>query len=226
VLLLALVVVAAACGDEAAPPATDLPAGASDQVLTLDGRERGYRVYVPPSVVDRRIADVPLLVVLDDGGRGYDELAEEHGAVVAYSETRPGDTAAVAAAVIREVVQRAPIGPVYVTGQGDGGTLAFAVACERAGDVDAVAVVGGRLEVEACEPSRALPLLLVHRDEDAVDRSMRAWTAAIGCGRPEQEAVEPEGVVTEWTDCDGAVPTRQVVGGGDATELVGAFLLG
>lgn len=145
-------------------PGSDVPTGSSEHTLTVDGRERTYRLYRPASL---ELTDPVPLVVMLHGAAGTGAQAEESygwpgqadqgGFVVAFPDgvkrawaaselccgqpVRQGvDDVAFIEALVAELRDRMPVDPArtYVTGISNGGLLAYRLAC----DTDLFAAVG------------------------------------------------------------------------------------
>ena len=143
--------------------------GASRGVVTVNGVDRTYELYVPESVAG---ADaVPLVIALHpfaSSGKawraltGFDALADEHGFIVAYPDAadldwndgsaqaagwtglEPGDDIAFMKALIDHLAAEYPVDParVALVGFAAGGTFAYRAACEIPERFDRVAVSG------------------------------------------------------------------------------------
>ena len=167
-------------GGECALAAT---AGVSTQQLTSGGRQRSYRLFVPPSYDGR----TPRPLVLDMHGSGgtaerqastsrFEALAEREGALVATLQAgtennrwnvpvtaeRPDDVAYVSA-VIDHVAARActDLTRVYATGFSGGGRMSSLLACKLNHRIAAIAPMAGLRWPGPCE-GRAIPVLTFH----------------------------------------------------------------
>lgn len=180
-----------------APGAVPLPvrpvdsAYRADYTVTVDGRDRVFRVYVPPGLAGRPAPLVMGLHALYSDRRkaadlmGWERLATAERFVVLYPQGSGASWNAgrCCGAAVREGVddvralvelQRLagrihPIDPRrrYVTGFSNGGMMAVALACARPDVVAGVLVVAGA-HVTPCRPRRPVPVLQVHGSEDAV----------------------------------------------------------
>ncbi len=174
----------------AAPTRVARAAGASQGLLTHDGRERTYRLFIPSNAGTGKL---PLVVALHGGlGTGsqlavttnFEALAEREGFAVVFPDgidrtwnggacCNPAvrqniDDVGFLAALIGELVSENGFDPsrVFMTGHSNGAIMSFRFACERAGLVAAIAPVAGSLEIPACNPSRGVHLLDIHGDAD------------------------------------------------------------
>jgi polyhydroxybutyrate depolymerase len=225
-LCLAILLLAAACSSCAtSTPTTTTTPSVDERSITVDGRERTYRVHVPEG------ADGPLPVVFVlHGGGGNGEQAERQtgmtgaaddagfiavypdgtgrtslltwnaGNCCAYAQDEGVDDVAFVSAVLDQVLADYPADAarVFATGLSNGGMMSYRLACELSDRVAAVAVVAGALNV-ACEPSEPVSVLAIH---GTADRHVRY------AGGPTQAGVEPrtDASVAEsvgfWTDHD------------------------
>ena len=197
-LLVATLVAVAGCGG-AAPTPTMTPVAADEaprRSLVVDGRERSYRVHLPPTLR----AGAPLLLVLHGAGgngariaaaTGFDTVADARGWVVVYpdgtGEKKPVpltwnagdccgyavdehvDDVAFLTAVLDDVEARYGTDPTraFATGFSNGGMMSYRLACDT-GRIAAIAVVGASLVTDGCAPRRAVPALAVHGTDDVV----------------------------------------------------------
>lgn len=166
-----------------------LPPGTHVAPLTVQGRDRPYRIVIPGMVV---AGARPLVVQLHGRGgggpwfdriAGFVDLAERQGFVLVMPEALGGvwndgrfatdDRHAMAddvdylTAVIDDAMTRAPIDRrrVYVFGMSNGAAMAGRLAGERADRITAVAQVAGtaaRVVAVDCRPTRSVPILQIH----------------------------------------------------------------
>ncbi|WP_428965079.1 extracellular catalytic domain type 1 short-chain-length polyhydroxyalkanoate depolymerase [Micromonospora fluostatini] len=171
-------------------PAVDLPVGSSPHTLTVDGRERSYRLYRPASAP--LTAPVPLVVMLHGAaGTGtqaeqayhWPEQADRNGFVVAFPDGlnrawavgpeccgAPARDGVDDVAFIRELVaaigDRLPVDPArtYVTGISNGGLLAYRLVC----DTSIFAAVGAVATTltGACPSPPPVSVLHIHGRQD------------------------------------------------------------
>jgi polyhydroxybutyrate depolymerase len=224
--------------------------GVLGEWVASGGRKRTYVLHVPPSYDGSR--PFPLVVAFH-GARGMhafaenvglDAAADRHGYVVASPDGSNGGgfalgcrgcTVADRAGVddvrfFRTLVAQISRGlaidrhRVFATGFSDGGSFSYRLACERPGDLAAVAVVSGTL---FCQPGRAVPVLAIHGTDDPVIpfeqglSAVRAWATAAGCNdSPRSVPVPAHGsdrtAVTrlEFQVCGTEVRFLQIQGGG------------
>ena len=178
------------------------PAGAATQAReedgqdrevwwTLDGRERGYLVRVPPGATDDPL---PVVVALHGGGgnasqfkrgSGLDEVADREGFLAVYpfgtgrrrdrmltwnagdccgvAQSEDVDDVAFIVAVVDHVAERWPVDRrrVYATGHSNGGMMAYRLAAEAGDRFAAVGPVSGAMIVDP--PDRAgRPVPILH----------------------------------------------------------------
>ncbi|WP_018503419.1 alpha/beta hydrolase family esterase [Parafrankia discariae] len=163
--------------------------------LTVDGRERSYRVHVPAAGG----ADLPVMIVLHGGGgngeiterqTGFSELADEAGFLAVYPDgtARAGgrlltwnagdccgfardngvDDVAFIGALLDDLARRYPVDldRVGITGLSNGAMMSYRVGCELSGRVAIIAPVAGAMDVAGCDPERPVPVLAVHGTAD------------------------------------------------------------
>ena len=182
-LLLALLSLTAACA-----------CNAQRHVVDVDGTERNYFLHVPDDVDD----PAPLVLVFHGGGpggankgrttarfTGFDDLADEHGFVVAAPSSYQGnwddgrdtphmppehvDDVAFVDAVIEDVAGQVAIdrSRIYATGVSNGGFFTERLACERTDTFAAVAPVIGTMAAPLdCAPTAPLPTMFILGTDD------------------------------------------------------------
>lgn len=172
-------------------------AGTADDVtLRHGGRDRRYRLCLPPH--DGTVG-LPLLLVLHDAGEsgeqmrartGLDDLGVRAGFVVVFADgsgrlprrglawnagpadvhaaRRDVDDVGFLRAVVADVEQRAPIDRrrVFVAGHGNGGTMCHRLAREAADLFTGIAVVAGAMDFTAADAALPLAVLLIHGTAD------------------------------------------------------------
>jgi polyhydroxybutyrate depolymerase len=160
--------------------------------LTVDGRERHYRVHSPGGATGK-----PVVIFLHGGGgtgelfarvSKMDTVADEGGFVVvypdgngrlgdklltwnagdccAYAKDQNIDDVAFVESLIDDVTQRFKTGDVFVTGFSNGAMMTYRLGCELADRIAAIAVVSGAMNLDTCAPSRQLPVLIMHGTAD------------------------------------------------------------
>jgi polyhydroxybutyrate depolymerase len=177
-------------------PAVDPVGAVSHGTLTVDGRERSYRLYVPRGLPD---GPVPLFVALH-GGTGWGDqfagndhvegLAESNGFLVVHPDgvqvaigngrvwngggccgvaSREGvDDVAFVAALIDRLAAEHDVDPgrVFAFGHSNGGILSYRLACELADRIVGIGVVAGTLMADGCRPAQPVSIIHVHGTAD------------------------------------------------------------
>ena len=158
------------------------PGGVAPQTLTSGGRDRSYRLFVPPSYDGRK----PLPLVLDLHGSGgsaagqaetsrFEALAAREGFLVATLQADDGrrwnmpvtngraDDVRYVSDVIDHVAARACTDPgrVYATGFSGGARMTSLLACKLSARIAAIAPMAGLRWPGPCE-GRAIPVLTLH----------------------------------------------------------------
>jgi polyhydroxybutyrate depolymerase len=177
VALLLTVLVAAGCSGS---PGSG-PTASGEHTLTVDGRERGYLLHVPPDAD----GPLPVLLVLHGGGgnarqvagqTGMSELADEAGFIVVYPDgsgrttlatwnaggccgyarRQRVDDVAFVSALLDEVLADQPADPdrVFVAGMSNGAMMSYRLACELSDRITGIA------------PTRPVSVLAVHGTAD------------------------------------------------------------
>jgi polyhydroxybutyrate depolymerase len=174
---------ASAAWAQSAPPACNLPqvSGVQERQLMSGGRERTYRVFVPPAY-DGRTA-LPLVLEMHGSGgtsagqsrtSGFDAVAAREGFAVAslqadggrwnvpISDGRPDDVAYVSD-VIDDIAARLCIDStrVYATGFSGGGRMSSLLGCRLNNRIAAIAPVSALRWPAPCN-GRPLPMLTFH----------------------------------------------------------------
>ncbi len=227
-------VLSAACsggGGDAPPPAAPVQHGR----MTVNGQDRTYRVFVPPTLDRSRPA--PLVLVLHGGASGVDDMVRTtgfdrealgSGFIAAYPEgtlrawnagkccgsapRRNPDDVGFLIQVLDKLEADYPVdrSRVFVTGVSNGAMMAYRLACERADRVTAVGVVAGSVMVDGCQPSRPVSVMEIHGTEDTLIPYMGGIPAA-----PEAEAAPPytatPAMMQRWAEingCPSAAPPK------------------
>jgi polyhydroxybutyrate depolymerase len=219
----------AACsggGDGGAPPQAPVQHGR----VTVDGQERPYRVYVPPTLDRSRPA--PLVLVLHGGASGVEDMVRTTGFdrealagefIVAYPEgtqrawnagrccgsaprRNPDDVGFLVGVLDQlEADYRVDRSRIFVTGASNGAMMAYRLACERADRITGVGVVAGSVMVDDCRPSRPVSVLEIHGTEDTLIPYLGGKPAA-----PEAEAAPPytatPAMMQRWAELNGCPP--------------------
>lgn len=163
-------------------------AAASDvRSLTVNGRERDYRVYRPAGL--DRTKPAPLVVMLHgafgtgeqaERAYGWDGEADKAGFVVAYPDgvrrtwnaggaccgrahSEGVDDVAFLNRLIDTLVrdEHIDVKRVYVTGMSNGGAMTYRYACEGAFPIAAIGPVASSFTY-SCNKVRSLPVLAIH----------------------------------------------------------------
>lgn len=164
--------------------------------LMVDGHQRTYWLHVPREDDGRPLPLVIVLHGHGGTARrirrtsGMNAQADQAGFAVAYPEgtswfnipwrswnagtccgyavNRRVDDVQFIGAMLDDLQWAHRIDPrrVYVTGMSNGGMMTYRLACELSDRLAAVGVVAGALGVDACRPSRSVPLLMIHGTAD------------------------------------------------------------
>lgn len=166
------------------------------QSLAVNGVERQYRLYVPPSYREGR----PVPLVLDFHGSGsspraeaalsgFETLAGEKGFLVAtpaaryhrrqgnvltwnVDRDRNGvDDVEFVRALIGHIRARFSVDPdrIYAVGMSGGARMASRLACDLSGTLAAIAPVAGVRYPRDCRPAGPVPVITFHGRQDPVN---------------------------------------------------------
>lgn len=167
----------------------------SDSKIHFKGIKRSYSLYKPEGDHDKEL--FPLVVVLHGGGGKakamvrmtngqFNKIADRDGAYVVYPEAAgriwedEGDKWSIDGedndlgfilSLITSLKEKHPIDPkqVFVTGMGDGGILAYKLACAAPEKISAIATVTASLPrqlLAKCEIPRGVSLMVMNGTED------------------------------------------------------------
>jgi polyhydroxybutyrate depolymerase len=242
VLLATLVTALLATGCAGSPEPRRSAAG--EHTLTVDGRERGYLLHVPPGAE----GPLPVLLVLHGGGGNarqvsaqtrLSELADETGfiavypngtgrtslltwnagACCGYAERQRVDDVAFVAALLDEVLADQPADPerVFVTGMSNGAMMSYRLACELSDRITGIAPVAGARNVTPCRPSRPVSVLAVHGTADELVPYAGGPPARPAPGNETWVNASVADSVGFWVDQDGCRPQPTERTDGDVT---------
>jgi len=184
--------------DDDEPPAAacdGLPADTGDSVVTVSfgGRERSYRLHLPPSYDP----SVPTPLVLNFHALGssagiqesYTQMSaksDDEGFVVVHPQGIGGswnggaccgqaqasrsDDVGFVAAILDDLSDRVCVDSrrVYATGMSNGGFMSHRLACDLADRISAIAPVAGTNATLSCAPSRPVPVMHFHGTLDTI----------------------------------------------------------
>ena len=170
-----------------------------ETTITHQGLDREYLLYAPITVKP----EASLVIVMhgytgnmqDTASYvGMNELADEHGFLVAYPQGTADsdgnnffnvgydfhsssnvDDVGFVRAIVQEIEGAYGLNKdaIFATGMSNGGDMSFLLACEASDLFRAVAPVAGSMMtnmLSQCEPEIALPVLEIHGDEDRITR--------------------------------------------------------
>lgn len=217
-----------------------LSPGLQDFAFTFAGVTRHYKFFVP--VGYDPAAPTPLVLNFHGFGSNAGQQvffsdmntkADEAGFLVAYPDGLPNDDGSqswnagtccaddlerddvgFARALVDHIEKQACVDPdrVFSTGMSNGGYMSFALGCEAADWVAAIAPVSGALGLEAaaCQPSRPISTLVINGTADplvdyaAASASVDTWKTKLGCtGDPTASTTTGTVTCDEWDGCDG-----------------------
>lgn len=90
------------------------------------------------------------------------------GNCCAYARDSESDDVSFTKAVIADIKEHMTIDParIYATGMSNGGMMSYRLACEMSDTFAAVAAVAGTDNTATCDPSRSIPILHIHAQND------------------------------------------------------------
>ena len=244
-------------GSAASTPGCGRPAPTQGEwSLTHEGRNRTFLVHVP----DGYDPALPTPVVLDLHGRVFtaeaqrdltsmDEVADREGFIVVHPQGigRTWNGGVCCGEAMREDIDDVGFlsavldaleadlcvdcARVFATGMSNGAYMAHRLACELSDRIAAIAPVAGTMAIANCSPTRPVPVLHFHDDDDQVVRydgvggflsapgSCEGWAERNGCNATSTPTFMQDDVRCEaWTDCDeGAVVELCTIEGGGHT---------
>lgn len=245
------------------------------RTLTVDGRERRYLVYVPASAVFTRPAALHLSFHGSNSNgqiqmefSGLNSHADQHGYALVYpfgtgqrerllfwnagnccgdAFLSQVDDVAFVRALLVELERLVPVDPgrIFASGMSNGAMLAYRLANELADTIAAIAPIAGPMGFRLVAPSRPVPVIHFHGDEDeftpylggvgkrsatgtnhiSVPETIQAWAAANECPlQPTITTLRPtvqDGTVIELHEYkpgrDGAEVVLYLIRGGGHT---------
>lgn len=174
------------------PNAPRLSEGMSSRRLKIDGRNRAWHVYVPPTVSD----PASVVLVLHGAGMngkmamsftGMNEKADREGFIAVYPDgtgagsfltwnsggrgkrydDRVNDVRFISA-IIDDLKSCSSIDPsrIYATGISNGGMMCYRLATELSDRIAAIAPVAGTLTLREPKPVRRVPVMHFHGTQD------------------------------------------------------------
>ncbi len=226
-------------GGSATSGAGTVAPGSSTQTVTVDGRQRTFRLYLPPSLT--LIRRVPLVVMLHGGfgsaeqaesSYGWDAAADRGHFVVAYPDGlnrawnvgggccgQPGRSGVDDVGFVRQVVslvsRELPVdrARVFATGISNGGMFACRLAC----DTTLFAAIGPDSATVLGDCPSPAPLSVIHIHGTA-DQNI-PYDGSQGNGFATIDGPAVPAVVASWRGVD-ACPAPEVSTAGPVTRSV------
>jgi polyhydroxybutyrate depolymerase len=166
-----------------------------DPEFTIDVGELKRRYIVHAPLAGRSSESLPAVLVFHDNPGsaqnmrkqgGWNALGDRQGFIVVYPEgagrfpsfnagaccgyasIQQVDDVAFVHLLLEDLKKHLPVDPgrIYAAGMGNGGMMAYRLACEMFDKIAAVGVVGGDLEVDGPKPKRPVPVIHFHGLQD------------------------------------------------------------
>jgi polyhydroxybutyrate depolymerase len=225
-----------ACSGPAAGPFSQSPSAVQHASIRLDGQERTYRLFRPPSLDPKR--PVPLVVALagcpttgDDMAAitHLDDQATTGGFVVVYPDpvggcwntgipccSGSGDDVTFINRLLDRLSTdiRIDKSRTFAAGASAGGIMAYRVACELSDRFTAIASVAGLMGPQACRPKRPVSILEMHGTNDSVvpytggAEAVQQWVTLDGCVGEPTRSVSGITKTSTWSNCQGSTVIR------------------
>jgi polyhydroxybutyrate depolymerase len=218
-------------------PATPFPAGRSVQTITVDGMERRYVIYVPPTYD----ATLPTPLVFSihgfasnpeqqEGFARWASLADKEALIAVYPQgtglparwnsgnsnfvgTSTIDDVGLFRTLITTISERLCIDPlrVYANGLSNGGGMSNRLACEASDVIAAIGGVAGAYSPVTCDLTRPVPIIAFHGTADQI--------VAI-TGAPDLQLPAVETWAKDWAERNGcSLSPKQIAPLGDASGV-------
>jgi polyhydroxybutyrate depolymerase len=231
---IALLAVVAACGSDGPRPLTfggdrpvdlDVPASLDSSkqyplVVVLHGYSvNGFIQQAYLGLKKLPEMDEALMVAPDGLYNSEDKPYWNADSTCCDFEHAGTDDVAYLASLIAEIAAAWPVDRdrVYLVGQGNGGNMAYRMACDRADDVAAIVVLGAgtAIDAAACQPAQPVSVLHMH---GTLDREF----AYEGNGWFQMSPGAPGAVetATRWAGYNGCGATRTPLTGLDLDSVV------
>lgn len=214
----------------------------------FDGRTRDYRLHLPPNYDEN--GNYPLVLNLhgltsnasqQELYSAFNSVSDDNNFIVCYpngvnSSWNSGfETGVDDVGFINELLDRLETEyaidkqRIYSTGMSNGGFMSYKLACEMTDRLAAIASVTGSMvksELEACTPSRPIPVMQIHGTADdvvpyngssqlvAVETLVEYWVSLNGC---DTETITP--VPNTSTDDDTTAELFTYGGCGDVPRV-------
>jgi polyhydroxybutyrate depolymerase len=215
--------------------------GDFDRSVSVDGQDRTYFLHIPPGVAES--TPVPVVVVLHDfthiisqirSWTKFDNLSDNNGVVLVYPKGFANswnsggccgmagednlDDVKFVGQILSDLQKTITVDPsrIYAAGLGNGGMMAYRLACEMSETFAAIAAVGGPLFYDQCQPEHSVAVIHIHGLSDPhspydgggdldlppVEPGIRKWVQWNGCSNT--PSVDVLGAITHtaYPDCE------------------------
>lgn len=139
-------------------------------VIFLHGGGGNAELFEQVSHMNTVADGAGFVVVYPNGsGRAVDKLLTWNaGDCCGYAREQGVDDVAFVSSLLDTLTARFRTDPtrVYVTGFSNGAMMTYRLGCELSGRITAIAPVSGAMQTPTCQPSRPLPVLILHGTAD------------------------------------------------------------
>lgn len=195
--------------------------------ITVGGRERSFRVHVPPGY-DKNTPTPAVILLhggggsaqqLENGSSNMDPIADREGFVTVYPDgtgviktwnagnccgkaVADGiDDVAFVGALLDDLEAKLCIDArrVFATGMSNGAIMDHRLACELADRFAAIAPVSGTIGVPSCSPTSKVAVMEIHGTGDA----HVPWDGGVGCGASDTTFASVPSTLEGWRTRNG-----------------------
>jgi polyhydroxybutyrate depolymerase len=213
--------------------AETVPVGVSIRTLTVQGKQRYYRLYIPKSM--NRTKPAPAILAFHGGSSTPEQFAKvtrldelggnQDGFVIAYPAGYEHfwhagddccgppykenlDDVAFVRAVLDDLAAVVNIDNrrIFATGFSNGGNMTYRLACELSDRIAAVAINASSLSLKNCSPKRPVPILHFHGTSD----TFHPYSGGKGVTQYDYYKLGAPETIDHWVKWDGCTNDTSV----------------
>jgi polyhydroxybutyrate depolymerase len=177
------------------------------------------------SLLSEKADEADFIVVYPEGVEGFLNIRTWNaGACCGYAVNNDIDDVGFISKLIDSLTNEIAVDEkrIYATGMSNGAFMAYRLACEISEKIAAIAPVAGTMNVDLCDPSRAIPIIQFHSFEDSnipylggigdgfsdhynppIDSVQNAWAIKNNCNIINDTLYEGTDFThIRWSDCD------------------------